>query len=202
MGGVPSGAAGAKEKIDEEAVPLSPDPEKEGGFEADQARYDAGSGYGYGSGNDDAYGGMQPGSMPTLSYNEPSSYDRPASYPPANPYAQTYPTIITTPASPPATVLYAPPIPYNPPPPRTPLPAPRTDRQMEVHERVVRLKTVLIRMQMSRSASSDGGHGDAEEEMEEEARVLKRKIDGLEEMMESDWALGRVDVPPAGWEES
>ncbi|KAF5378009.1 hypothetical protein D9757_009853 [Collybiopsis confluens] len=80
--------------------------------------------------------------------------------------------------------------PRNPEVRRSQLPPPKTDRQMDIHDRKVRLQGKLIGVQgWGNVYASDGERGEME--------MLKEQIRRMEILENSEWALGRSDQFPA-----
>ncbi|KAF9063445.1 hypothetical protein BDP27DRAFT_236530 [Rhodocollybia butyracea] len=69
------------------------------------------------------------------------------------------------------------------------LSAPRTDRQMELEERIHDLQAQMISL-------SDGTSGTSVDSQDSEIQGLKSKIKQLEELQSSDWALERSNQRP------
>lgn len=69
------------------------------------------------------------------------------------------------------------------------LPPPKTDRQMDIYDRKVRLQGKLIGMQ-------GWGNGEVSESQKLETATLKDQIHRLELLENSDWALGKSNDPP------
>ncbi|KAE9387719.1 hypothetical protein BT96DRAFT_1004859 [Gymnopus androsaceus JB14] len=79
--------------------------------------------------------------------------------------------------------------------PRTParasqLPPPKTERQMDIYDRKVRLQGKLISLQ-------GWGNVDAPASQQNEVQMLKEQIRRLELLENSDWAMGKSNELPS-----
>lgn len=121
--------------------------------------------------------GLQAGSIPSSSSSSTPSFSAatstPASAPP--PLPQLAPGWV---------------FPRNPDIRRSQLPPPKTDRQMDIYDRKVRLQGKLIGMQ-------GWGNMHASDDEKSEMGMLKEQIRRLELLENSDWALGKSnELPP------
>ncbi|KIK68428.1 hypothetical protein GYMLUDRAFT_54068 [Collybiopsis luxurians FD-317 M1] len=78
--------------------------------------------------------------------------------------------------------------------------SPKTERQMEIEERIEELKGKLPLLQQSTPTSVGRPDSRTLTDMTHHVRVLKwrNQIDKLQELMTSEWALGRTDIVPKG----